>query len=80
VHEVIYHSRPNGTEYSEGNSPILQAMHRSETIRMRRNLLAAGRQSFPWITGASPLLEDGRISGMVVAFQDILRAASPGSG
>jgi len=72
VHEVIYHSRADGTEYSEGNSPILQAMHRSETIRMRDEIFwRRGGTSFPVDYSASPLLEDGRISGMVVAFQDI---------
>jgi two-component system, OmpR family, sensor histidine kinase VicK len=72
VHEVIYHSRPDGSRYSQGNSPILQAMHRSETIRMRDEIFWRGEgTSFPVDYSASPLVEDGRISGMVVAFQDI---------
>ena len=72
VHEVIYHSRADGTPYSQGNSPILQAMHRSETIRMRDEVFwREDGSSFPVDYSASPLLEEGRISGMVVAFQDI---------
>jgi len=72
VHEVIYHSHADGTPYSKGSSPILQAMHRCEAIRMRDEVFwRQGGTSFPVDYSASPLLEDGRISGMVVAFQDI---------
>jgi two-component system, OmpR family, sensor histidine kinase VicK len=72
VHEVIYHSHADGTPYSRGSSPILQAMHRCETIHMRDEIFwRQGGTSFPVDYSASPLLEDGRISGMVVAFQDI---------
>jgi PAS domain S-box-containing protein len=72
VHEVIYHSHSDGTPYSKGSSPILQAMHRCETVRMRDEVFwRQDGTSFPVDYSASPLLEDGRISGMVVAFQDI---------
>lgn len=72
VHQVIYHSHADGTPYSKGTSPILQAMHRCETIRMRDEVFwRQGGTSFPVDYSASPLLEDGKISGMVVAFQDI---------
>ena len=72
VHEVIHHSHADGTPYSKATSPILQAMHRSESIRMRDEVF--WRQdgvAFPVEYSASPLIEEGRISGMVVAFQDV---------
>ena len=72
VHEVIHHSHADGTPYSKATSPILQAMHHSETIRMRDEVF--WRQdgvAFPVEYSANPLIEDGRISGMVVAFQDV---------
>src|ERR1035437_8059810 len=35
VHEVIHHSHADGTPYSKATSPILQALRRCESIRMR---------------------------------------------
>jgi PAS domain S-box-containing protein len=72
LHEAVYRGSPDGTPYSKTASPITQAMHRSATIRMRDEVF--WRQdgvAIPVDYSASPLLEEGRISGMVVAFQDI---------
>ncbi len=72
VHEIIHHSHSDGTPYSKATSPILQAMRRREAIRMRDEVLwRADGSSIPVEYTASPLIEDGRISGMVIAFQDI---------
>jgi len=72
VHEVICHSYADGTPYPRAACPILRAMHRSEAIRMRDEVFwREDGASFPVDYSASPLIEDGRISGMVVAFQDI---------
>jgi PAS domain S-box-containing protein len=72
LHEAVYRGSPDGTLYSKTASPILLAMHRSATIRMRDEVF--WRQdgiAIPVDYSASPMLEEGRISGMVVAFQDI---------
>jgi len=70
--EVIQHSRSDGTPYSSETSPILQAMHRSRAIRIRdENFLRQDGVAIPVDYSASPILEEGRISGIVVAFQDI---------
>jgi two-component system sensor histidine kinase VicK len=72
MHEVIHHSHADGTSYSKSSSPILQAMRRAEPIRMRDEVF--WRQDgtvIPVEYSASPLIEEGRISGMVVAFQDV---------
>jgi PAS domain S-box-containing protein len=72
VHDVIHHSHADGTPYSKITSPILQGMRRQETARMRDEVFwRADGTSIPVEYTASPLIEDGRISGMVVAFQDI---------
>ncbi len=72
VHDVIHHSHADGTPYSKITSPILQGMRRQETVRMRDEVFwRADGASIPVEYTASPLIEDGRISGMVVAFQDI---------
>ncbi|HEY2861705.1 MAG TPA: PAS domain S-box protein [Terracidiphilus sp.] len=72
IHEIIHHSHADGTPYSRMTSPILQGMRRQETVRMRDEVFwRADGTSIPVEYTASPLIEDGRISGMVVAFQDI---------
>jgi two-component system, OmpR family, sensor histidine kinase VicK len=72
VHEIIHHSHSDGTHYSKATSPILQALRRREAIRMRDEVFwRADGTSIPVEYTASPLIEDGRISGMVIAFQDI---------
>ena len=70
--EVIHHGRADGTPYSRSTSPILQALRRCESIRMRDEVFwRQDGSAFPVEYSANPLLEDGRISGMVVAFQDV---------
>jgi PAS domain S-box-containing protein len=72
VHDVIHHTHADGTPYSKVTSPILQAMRRRETIRMRDEVFwRKDGVSFPVEYSASPLIEDGQLSGMVVAFQDV---------
>ncbi len=69
---VLRHSPADGTPYTRANNPILQALHRSETVRMRDDIFS--RQdgvAFQMEYTASPLIEDGHVSGMVVAFQDV---------
>jgi len=47
-------------------------LRREETVRMHEEVFwRADGSSFPVEYTASPLIEDGRIAGMVVAFQDI---------
>ena len=72
VHDLIHHSHGDGTPYSRSSSPILQAMRRREAIRMRDEVFwRRDGGLIPVEYSASPLLEDGQISGMVVAFQDV---------
>ncbi|HEY1984212.1 MAG TPA: PAS domain S-box protein [Terracidiphilus sp.] len=72
LHEVIHHSHADGTPYSRLTSPILQGMRRRETVRMRDEVFwRRDGSKIPVEYIASPLIEDGNISGMVVAFQDV---------
>jgi two-component system sensor histidine kinase VicK len=72
VHEVIHHSHADGTPYAKATSPILQAMRMNEPIRMRDEVFwRQDGTAIPVEYSANPLLEDGRVSGMVVAFQDV---------
>jgi two-component system, OmpR family, sensor histidine kinase VicK len=72
LHEVIHHSHSDGTPYSKSTNPILQALRRGESIRMRDEVFwRQDGTAFPVEYSANPLVEDGRISGMVIAFQDV---------
>lgn len=72
VHDVIHHSHADGTPYSRSTSPILQAMRLNEPIRMRDEVFwRQDGTAIPVEYSANPLLEEGRVSGMVVAFQDV---------
>jgi len=72
LHELIHHSHADGTPYSRATSPILQALRRSEPIRMRDEVFWRKDGSAIQVEySANPLMEDGRVSGMVVAFQDV---------
>ena len=72
VHQVIHHSHADGTPYSKSTNPILQALRRSEPIRMRDEVFwRRDGTSIPVEYSANPIMDDGLISGMVVAFQNV---------
>lgn len=72
VHELIHHSHADGTPYSRSTSPILQALRRCEAIRMRDEVFwRKDGAAIPVEYSANPIMDDGRINGMVVAFQDV---------
>ena len=72
IHELIRHSNTEGTPYSKSTNPILQAMRRCEPIRARDEMFwRKGGTAIPVEYSANPLMEDGSISGMVVAFRDV---------
>ncbi|MGB0082995.1 MAG: PAS domain S-box protein [Terracidiphilus sp.] len=72
LHDLIHYSHSDGTPYSRSTSPILQALRRSEPIRMLDEVFwRRDRTAIQVEYSANPLMEDGQISGMVVAFQDV---------
>jgi len=72
IHQVIHHSHADGTPYSRVTSPILQGMRRREVVRMRDEVFwRHDGTKIPVEYIANPLIEDGRLAGMVVAFQDV---------
>ncbi len=72
LHDLIHYSHADGTPYSRSTSPILQALRRSEPIRMLDEVFwRRDRTAIQVEYSANPLMDDGQISGMVVAFQDV---------
>jgi two-component system, OmpR family, sensor histidine kinase VicK len=72
VHETIHHTHADGTPYAKSESPILLGMRGREAVRVRDEVFWR-HDGVPISVeySASPIIEDGQISGMVVAFQDV---------
>ena len=72
IHDVIHHSHADGSPYSRMTSPILHGMRRREAVRMRDEVFwRRDGTKIPVEYIANPLIEDGQLAGMVVAFQDV---------
>jgi PAS domain S-box-containing protein len=72
IHDLVHHSHSDGTKHSKANCPILQGMRRREDVRMRDDVFwRQDGTTVPVEYVASPLIDEGQIAGMVVAFQDI---------
>ncbi len=72
IHELVHHGPAGGAAYTRTASPIFQALRRAEPIRMRDEIFVRkDGVPIPVEYSASPILEAGQISGMVVAFQNV---------
>ncbi len=72
VHDAIHHHHADGSIHSASNCAILKALERGEGIRIRDDVFwRADNTSFPVEYVATPILDEGEIAGMVVAFQDV---------
>jgi len=72
VHELIQHSHADGSPYSLASSSLFECMRRRESIRIRDEVFwRHDGSAIPVEYSASPIVEEGRLSGIVVAFQDI---------
>jgi PAS domain S-box-containing protein len=72
MHETIQHSHADGTPALRASSAILEGLQRNEMVRITGEVFwRQNGTSFPVDYSATPLVEGGRISGMVVAFQDV---------
>jgi PAS domain S-box-containing protein len=72
IHELVHHGPAGGPAYTRTSSPIFLAMRRAEPIRMRDEIFVRkDGVAIPVEYSVSPILDDGEISGMVVAFQDV---------
>ncbi len=72
IHEVIHHSHADGTQHSKANCPILLGLRRREGVRIRDDVFwRKDGTTVPVEYVASPIIDEGQIAGMVVAFQDV---------
>lgn len=70
-HELFHHHYPDGQAYPESDCPIAQTLADGVPRRAQEWFLRRGGAGFPVDTVINPLLQDGKIAGAVVAFQDI---------
>lgn len=79
IHDIIHHSRPDGSPYDVKDCPTLASLNHGETVRVDDEVFwhADGRP-VSVLYATHPMLRDGRIVGAVVSFVDIapLRAAA----
>jgi len=72
IHDLIHHSHADGTQHSKANCPILLGLRRREGVRIRDDVFwRKDGTTIPVEYVASPLIDEGQIAGMVVAFQDV---------
>ena len=72
VHQLFHHTRADGTPYPERECRILQAYREARGTHIADELFwRADGTSFPVEYWSHPILEDGTVTGAVVAFVDI---------
>ncbi len=71
AHSLIHHSDEDGAPRTAENCLIRQALVRGESVRVEHDVLwRRDGTPLPVSFAASPVREDGRIAGVVVAFTD----------
>jgi two-component system sensor histidine kinase VicK len=72
THELVHHSKIDGTPYPYEDCPISRALHSEEPVRVDNEVFwRKDGTSFPVEYVARQLVHDGIVSGTVVAFADV---------
>jgi PAS domain S-box-containing protein len=72
LHHLVHHHRADGSPYPEANCPITRAWETGRGMRVDDEVLwRRDGSSFPVEYSAYPLVEEGTITGAVIAFNDI---------
>ncbi|MFC1661059.1 ATP-binding protein [Gemmatimonadota bacterium] len=75
VHELLHHSRADGTPYPQEDCPVLRALEAGETLSLpNETLWRAGREPFPVQISVRPLRDGTEIRGAVLTFADMTEA------
>ena len=71
-HEMIHHSRPDGTHYPVHQCPMFQSLSTGIARRERDEVFwRKDGSSFPVAYSSTPILQEGKILGAVLTFRDI---------
>ena len=72
LHELTHHHRSDGRPYPEGECPTYSTLKAGVPVRIRDEMLwRKDGTGFPAAYSATPIVEDGKVSGAVVTFRDI---------
>lgn len=67
AHALLHHHRPDGSPYPAEECPTLTALHSGEVIRNDNDVYwHRDGHAIPLITSGHPLIEEGRVTGMVL--------------
>lgn len=74
MHELVHHSRQDGTPYPEAECPLFRAFRAGERVRdIDEAMWRRDGACFPVSCSSAPLRHDGEIRGAVVTFSDVTR-------
>jgi two-component system CheB/CheR fusion protein len=72
MHQLIHHTKPDGSPYAPGQSPIYEAMRNREEAHVENEVLwRADGTAFPAEYWSHPILHNGEVIGAVVTFLDV---------
>jgi len=72
AHELIHHSRPDGSLYPAANCPSYNALRKGEKVRVDDEVYwHADGHAIPVMYATHPMLLDGVITGAVTSFIDV---------
>jgi PAS domain S-box-containing protein len=72
MHDLMHHTRPDGSHYPATDCPIFRAFQQGHACRLDNDVLwRADGTSFPAEYSSYPIFDNGRIAGAVVTFVDI---------
>jgi PAS domain S-box-containing protein len=72
IHPLIHHSRSDGTPHEPEDCIILSTLHRHSPTRVRNEVFwRRDGTSIPVEYVACPLIDEGQVTGAVVAYQDV---------
>jgi PAS domain S-box-containing protein len=72
IHEVIHHTRPDGSPYPWSECVLRNAFMAGEKLHMPRELMwSSDGTAFPVELWSSPLIQNNKVAGAVVIFTDI---------
>ncbi len=76
LHELVHHSRADGSVYPASECPVREVLDRRRVREVEGEVFwHRDGSSFPVSYVASPLVEEGKVRGVVVVFQDVTERA-----
>jgi PAS domain S-box-containing protein len=72
-HDVLHGTRADGSTYPWQECPVRESLSRGTTVQTSEEYIAADGTRLPIELTASPVVENGQITGAVVVFRDVTK-------